>query len=248
MSLKLNTIHSMDALGGLKQLADKSVDLVVTDPPYNIASRNKSTIQRGKLISTKEAWGDWDTFHPFDYDLLILKILSECYRVLKPGGSLYMFTAREHNGYFIRRAVERGFTYKNQLALVKTTALPSWSKASWRSAFETCMYLTKGKAKTFNFLSQRECVNVSTYAIRHKQTKHPTEKPIDFIRKLVLISSNPSDLVLDPFMGSGTTAVACKETGRRYVGFEISPGYIAMAEERLKKANRLPDSNSSKAA
>jgi site-specific DNA-methyltransferase (adenine-specific) len=235
MPLRLNSIHQIDALEGLKQIDDNSIDLVITDPPYNIASSNKSTIQQGKLISTKEAWGAWDTFHPFDYDLFILKVLSECYRILKKGGSLYMFTARENNGYFIRRAVERGFTYKNQLVLVKSTALPSWSKASWRSAFETCMYLTKCKAKTFNFLSQQECVNVSTYSIRHKKTRHPTEKPLDFIRKLVRISSNPNDVVLDPFMGSGTTAVACKETGRQFLGFELNADYLTMARDRLKQ-------------
>ncbi|GEM_PF-6151015 len=88
-------IHHHDALKGLAQLPDESVDLVVTDPPYNIASKNRLIVLGGKLMSTHEAWGAWDTYHPFDYDLLIQRVLSACYRVLKPGGSLYMFTARE---------------------------------------------------------------------------------------------------------------------------------------------------------
>lgn len=233
--LSINRIHKIDAIKALKQLKDKSVDLVVTDPPYNIASKNKMTIQQGKLISTAEAWGSWDTFHPFDYDIFIMQVISECYRVLKPGGTFYMFTSRENNGYFIRKAVQRGFTYRNQLAIVKTTQLPSWSKRTWRSAFELCMFLTKDRPKTFNFLSQQECVNLYRYHIRHKRTKHPTEKPLDFIRKLVMVSSDEGDLVLDPFMGSGTTAVACKETARNFLGFELNPDYIAMSRERLKQ-------------
>lgn len=246
--LKLNTIHQMDAIEGLKQLPDESVDLVVTDPPYNIASKNKSTIQQGRLMTTAEAFGSWDTFHPFDYDLFIMQVISQCYRVLKPGGVLYMFTARETNGYFIRKAVQRGFQYQNQLAMAKTTQLPSWSKKSWRSAFELCMYLSKGKPRTFNFPSQRECVNLYSYSIRHKQTKHPTEKPLGFIRKLVLVSSNPGELVLDPFMGSGTTAVACLETGRKFLGFETNPDYIAMALKRLKGGISHRENDRKKAA
>ena len=246
LTFSLDTIHQHEALDALRQLPDQSVDLVITDPPYNIASANKTTIQRGKIVTTKQAWGAWDTFHPFDYDIFILTVISQCYRVLRRGGAFYMFTSRENNGYFIRRAVERRFTYKNQLVLVKSTALPSWSKASWRSAFETCMYLTKGKPRCFNFHSQRECVNVSNFSIRHKQTKHPTEKPLDFIRKLVLISSNPGDLVLDPFMGSGTTAVACRQTGRRYLGFELSPDYIAMSRDRLKTTTPLTHADTAK--
>jgi site-specific DNA-methyltransferase (adenine-specific) len=232
--LEVNRIYCMDAIEGMKKLDDESVDLVVTDPPFNIAAKHKLTIQKGKLVSTMDAFGAWDHFHPFDYDVLIMQLLGQCYRVLKTGGALYMYTAREQNGYFIRQAIARGFTYRNQLAMVKTPQLPSFSKANWRSGFDLCMYLIKDKAKTFNFLSQKELVNVHNYSVRHKQTDHPTEKPLSIIKRLVEVSSNPGDLVLDPFMGSGTTAVACKELGRNYIGFERDPGYVRMARNRLK--------------
>jgi len=236
--LKVDQIHRMDALEGLKSLPDDSVDLVVTDPPYNIASKGKLTVQRGKLMSTKEAWGQWDTFLPFDYDLFIQQVLSGCFRVLKPGGGLYMFTAREDNGFFVRKAQERGFTFHNQLAMVRKSPLPSFGKRNFRSGFELCFYVTKGKPKTFNFLSQAECNNVYHYASNFKRTRHPTEKPLEFIRRLVLVSSNPGGLVLDPFMGSGTTAVAAQETGRRFIGFDTSAEYIRMAAQRLAAARK----------
>lgn len=224
----------MDAFEGLKKLDDESVDLVVTDPPYNIASKTKLTIRRNTIVSTLDAFGKWDRFHPFDYDVFIMRLLSECYRVLKPGGSLYLFTSRENNGYFVRQAKLRGFTYRNQLAMLKTTQLPSFAKANWRSGFEVCMYLCKGAMpKTFNFGEQKDMKNYYLFPIRHKQTRHPTEKPLEFIKKLVAASSNPGDLVLDPFMGSGTTAVACQELGRQFIGFEREKEYVKMARARL---------------
>lgn len=232
-ALEPGRIYRMDALAGMKRLPDESVDLVVTDPPYNIAARNKLTIVRGQLMSTREAWGAWDTFHPFDYDLFIQQVLSACYRVLKPGGSLYMFSAREDSGYFIRKAVQRGFTFRNQLAMVRKSPLPSFGKGNWRSGFELCLYVTKGKPTTFNFLSQRECNNVYAYHSTFKRSRHPTEKPLEFIQRLVEVSSNRGELVLDPFMGSGTTAVAAKVTARKFVGFETNPEYLRMCRHRL---------------
>ena len=234
-SPKPDRIYRIDAIKGLKRLHDGSVDLIVTDPPYNIASPSRMTMKSGKPISTMKAWGKWDSMHPFDYDVLIMSVISECFRVLKPGGALYMFTAREQNGYFIRQAVARGFTYRNQLAMVKKNPLPSLSKSNWRSAFDTCLYVTKGKPKTFNFISQAVCKNIFLYANTHRQTQHPTEKPLDLIKLIVQVSSNEGDLVIDPFMGSGTTAVACKTLNRRCIGFELEEEYIKMARERLKR-------------
>lgn len=233
--LALNRIHRLDALEGLKRLRDKSIDLVVTDPPYNIASRNRLTMQSGKLVSTMDAWGKWDCLHPFDYDLMIMHVLSQCYRVLKPGGSLYMFTAAEDNGFFIRQAVARGFTVRNQLIMLKRTAMPSFAKKNWRRAFQVCMYLSKGTPATFNFISQRECINTFVYSTHNKQTTHPTEKSLPFIRRLVTVSSKPRDVVLDPFMGSGTTAVACRQLDRQFIGFDTDAEYVRMARNRLRR-------------
>ena len=234
----INQIQQRDAIEGLKSLPDNSIDLVVTDPPYNIASRTRATLQDGKIVSTMVAWGAWDTFVPFDYDILIRQLISEAYRVLKPNGSFYMFTAREQNGHYVRLAVERGFTYRNQLVMIKKNPLPSFAKSNWRSGFEICMYLTKGKPAAFNFLSQQECVNTFAYANSRKQTKHPTEKPLAFIKRLVDVSSRPGDVVLDPFMGSGTTAVAARELGRKFVGFDTSEEYVAMARNRLSSVKQ----------
>lgn len=236
----VNRILRIDALEGLRRLPDESVDLVVTDPPYNIAAADRTTMKNGKPLSTLKAWGHWDRMHTFDYDILILRLISECYRVLKPGGACYIYTAREQNGYFVRQAVARGFVYRNQISMIKKNPIPSFSKSNWRSAFELCMYLTKGKPKVFNFVSQTLCKNVFPYSNSHRDTTHPTEKPLDLIKLIIEVSSNEGDLVLDPFMGSGTTAVAAKQLGRRFLGFELDAEYVRMARDRLKGGRVRP--------
>ena len=231
--MELDKIYHGDCMELFKQIPDNSVDLVVTDPPYNIANNHSLTRRNGKIMSTKEAWGKWDTFHPFEYELLITRVINECYRVLKMGGAMYMFTANKDNGLFIQKAVERGFSYRSQLAITKKNPQPQYKQNNWRCAFELCMYLTKGRPKTFNFLSQRECINLYPYVIGWKYTKHPTEKPLGFIKRLIRVSSNKGEVVLDPFMGGGTTAVACKELGRHFIGAESNAEYIPMINKRL---------------
>ncbi len=233
-----NQIHHIDAFKAFENIENESIDLIVTDPPYGIAHPSRLTVRKGKVRSTAEVFGSWDTFQtPLDYDVFIGRLLIECHRVLKPGGALYLFLAREQGGHFVREAVRKGFRYRNTLALCKSNPLPSFAKTNWRSAFDLCLYLVKGpKAGTFNFgPSQAERVNVYTYPINGRgRYGHPTEKPVAFLKRLVEASSEPGDLVLDPFTGSGTTAAACKLTGRDYLGFEINKDYVKMARQRLK--------------
>ncbi|MFN3167772.1 MAG: DNA-methyltransferase [Phycisphaeraceae bacterium] len=250
MTIQENSITQVDAIEGLKQLPDNSVDLIVTDPPYNIASKSKIITLQGKLQTTDEAFGEWDTYHPFDFDNLIRQLISEAYRVLKPGAGFYMFTARESNARFIEMVVKRGFTYRNVIAMTKSPS-PSIYKNHWRSGFDLCLYATKGKSRTrvFNFLTQAEMSNVQSYSPRNKVSKHPTEKPLELIERIIRVSSNPGDLVVDPFLGSGTTAVAAKKLGRKYLGFELHGPYLKIIRDRLKKTEpeKREDSQESEA-
>lgn len=231
--MEINKIFEGDCMELFKQIPDESVDLVITDPPYNIASKYALTKQGGKVVTTEQAWGKWDTYQKFDYELMIMKVISECYRVLKKGGSMYMFSANQDSGRFIKKAKEKGFSYRSMLAILKKNPQPQYKRNNWRCAFELCMYLTKGRPKTFNFLSQKECVNVFPYVIGRKYTTHPTEKPSGFIKKLIKVSSNEGDIVLDPFMGSGTTAVVSMLLNRCFIGAETNKEYIAMINKRL---------------
>lgn len=232
--LELNKIHNMDCMNGIKEIPNESVDLIITDPPYNIGQENKRTKVKNVIMSNKEAWGEWDDYDPLEFEEFFVSYLKECFRILKKGGVMYCFSAREDNGYYIHKSVDIGFTYLNSLCIVKNNPLPHFSKTNYRSAFELCFYVCKGeKPKTFNFISQQECINVYHYLIGIKDTEHPTEKPLNFFKRLIKISSNEGDLVFDGFMGSGTTAVAAKQLNRDFIGFEISKDYLAMSDKRL---------------
>ncbi|MCC6227739.1 MAG: site-specific DNA-methyltransferase [Phycisphaerales bacterium] len=232
-------VHHTDALRGLASLKPDSVDLILTDPPYGIASKQRLVVRNGRIVSTQDSFGAWDTFARGDHEQLILNVLAESFRVLKPGGALVMFLSREDQGYFLRKAMDKGFVYRNHIVLVRKSPLPSFTKRNWRSGFEICFYVIKPqeprnhRPRVFNFLSQAECNNVMSFASTHKKTDHPTEKPLDCIRRIVEVCSNPGDLVVDPFAGSGTTLVAAKQSGRRYLGFDTNAGYVRMMKDRL---------------
>ena len=231
---KLNHIYRKDAWDGLSKLDTGSVALCILDPPYNIASTQKLSLSKNTIVSTHSLWGDWDSMEDGEYDAYMTRVLGQCYRTLKSGGSLYCFCSHQKHGFFLKTLATIGFKYHNTLALVKRNPVPSIRKTNWRSAFELCVYLSKDKRATFNFLSQKECVNVFHYVIGRKETTHPTEKPLDFIKLMVQVSSKNGELVVDPFSGSGTTAVACVETGRNFIGFDASTEYTQMARRRVK--------------
>lgn len=127
-------------------------------------------------------------------------------------------------------------TQKCPIVCYKRNPIPQMRKKNFRSSFDMCVLFTKDKDKKcdpFNFLSQAEMKNVQEYNLR-KLTKHPTEKNLELVKRFVKISSNENDLVLDPFAGSSTTAVACLELKRRFICIEKSPEFVKMSEERIK--------------
>jgi DNA modification methylase len=241
-ALQMNTANLIlgDCTQELKKLDSDSVDLVLTDPPYNIGQGNKLTKIGNKIVSNAEAFstreGKWDDMGGEVYEKLIRDCLKEYFRVLKDGGGLYIFTAREMNGVVVQWAKEYGFTYRNTIALIKDTPLPSYTGKNFRSGFELACYLVKGeKAKTFNFLSQRLMKNTFNYMTNNtKESDHPTQKPIPLLEWLIKINSNKDDLVLDSFMGSGSCGVACLKNGRNFIGIEKDEGYFVKAKKWIE--------------
>lgn len=227
-----------DCLSVIAGIPDSSIDLVITDPPYNIGSDDKRTKVGNKIVSNKEAWGKWDSYEEDEYNEFIFFVLQEIYRILSDGGALYFFTAREKNGYFCEYATKQiGFNYQNTIAIVKQNPIPQFSKRNYRSAFELAFYVSKGKLKTFNFLGQGTMVNAHQYIIGSlKQSSHPTEKPLSIIKILVNVSSNEGDLVFDPFSGSGTTGVASVIYERDFLGVEIDEEYYKESYQRINNA------------
>jgi len=234
--VKLNKIECMDCLEYLKTIPDNFVDLVVTDPPYNVSQK---TNLKFKDLNVTKNFGDWD----FGFDPI--PVLKELRRVLKPNGQIYVFCATRQIPIYMKFFEENCY-FRNLLVWSKTNPAPRLSKTNFLFANEYIVYAINDKVKmpevTFNFSKQNEMKNIFiTSSLQSKErlkvnnkAVHPTQKPLSILKKLIEVSSNEGDVVLDPFMGVGSTAVACKELGRKWIGCELDEKYCQEAKKRLK--------------
>lgn len=234
--MELNKIYCMDALEFLKQIPDNSIDLVVTDPPYNVSQKQNIKFDGRVIIKN---FGDWD----FGFDPK--PVLAELRRVLKPNGQIYVFCGTEQIPIYMQEFIEKWF-FRNLLVWYKTNPVPRLSKTNYVFANEYIIYAIKTRGKpshsTFNFSSQTTMHNTFVSgALQGKErlkekngmAAHPTQKPLLILKKLIEVSSKERDVVLDPFMGVGSTAIAARQTGRNFIGCEINKKYVDCANKRI---------------
>jgi DNA modification methylase len=217
----------------LPKLRAASVDLVVTDPPYGLQS--DTTIARSKRCKFGQAS---DIRASFSWDARPdLTWVSECMRVLKPGGTLIAFYEREHLHDVIAEARHHAGVLCDVGAWHKTNPVPQVRKVKWASALELFVVITKtGERHTFNWQhGYHHNVIVAPICQGRERTAHPTQKPLAVIVPMIRYWSNPHDLVLDPFAGSGTTAVAAKGLGRRYLAIERDRVFHSICVDRLSR-------------
>jgi DNA modification methylase len=232
--VELNKIENSDCLEYLRKIPDNSVDLVVTDPPYNVSQKTNIKYKNLNLVKN---FGDWD----FGFDPK--PVLAELKRVLKPNGQIYVFCSTKQIPEYM--AIFENWFFRNLLVWYKTNPAPRLSKTNFVFATEYVLYAINENVRpseaTFNFGKHSEMHNVFiTSALQGKErlkengkAVHPTQKPLSILKKLIEISSNKGDVVLDPFMGVGSTAVACKELGRNFLGCELSEEYCLLSRKRL---------------
>lgn len=220
-------VYLGDCLEVLPTLEAASVALVLTDPPYNVSEEGADIRHAGTgALAQKRDFGAWDyEWHP-------APMLAAVAPLLPRGGSLLAFTSdRLLSAY---RECE-AFNPRGTIVWEKTNPPPT-PRPSYVSATEWIAWLQKpGSKATWN--ASGFTVNVLRYPIcgGNERTEHPTQKPIDLIKELITRHSNPGDLILDPFMGSGTTLRAAKDLGRRAIGIEINEDYCRIAVERLRQ-------------
>lgn len=205
----------MDCLEGMKMIPDNSIDLVMTDIPYgevNRADNGLRNLDKGKADIAN-----------FDVTELTRTI---CH---KAKGSVYMFCGSEQLSAIRATMVEQGFSTR-VIVWEKTNPSPMNGEYIWLSGIELCVFGKKSGA-TFN----EHCKNTVFRYPSGSSKIHPTQKPLSLFRRLLLASSNEYDVVLDPFMGSGTTAVACIKENRNFIGFELNEEYYKKACERIRK-------------
>jgi len=218
--MELNKIYNMDCLEGLKKLEDNSIDLIVTDPPYGMDFQ--SNYRKEKHIKIEN-----------DKDLSWLPtFLNQCNRVLKDNSHFYMCSSFHNLDYFMQE-VKKIFELKNILVWVKNNTSMGDLEGDYAPQYEFILFIQKGRKK----LNGTRKSNVLKYS-RTGNKYHPTEKPLELIRFLLRNSSSKDDVVLDPFMGSGTTAVACKELDRKFIGYELEEEHFLTSEKRLNKVNK----------
>lgn len=212
----------MDCLEGMKLLPDNSIDLVVTDPPYTMTKRGKSC----RPNWMPHNMGD----NVFEGEIpVVQKWMKECFRVLKDGTHFYTFCNINDITHYLQTAKEIGFKLHNIISMIKDTGMPNrW----YYKQTELVLFFRKGKAKPINDMTSRDNIKV----VMPKQSTgkiHITQKPDDFIEKLITNSSVEGEVVLDPFMGSATTAMASNRTNRNWIGFELNPVNFELANKRL---------------
>jgi len=234
--LEINKIYNMDCIEGMKHLGDNSIDFIITDPPYGISNKNNLCKKGNKIVNTNDYFGHFDDFNcKASYIEFINPVLDQLVRVIKDGGCIVIFLGKEYINHVHYYLASKGMLLKTYISIVKNNPLPLMNRTTLRSGFELGLLMSKGKVKTFNKLKPNKMINYDIYNIGLKETNHPNEKPKQIIKKYISIFSNKNDIVLDAFMGSGTTAVACKELQRNFIGFEISKEYCDIANQRLEK-------------
>ena len=247
-------LYQADCLEVLNQMAKMEpngcVDMIFADPPYFLSNGGISC-QAGKMVSVNK--GDWDKSHgPALNHEFNRKWLEACQKILKPNGTIWV-SGTAHIIHSIGFAMQQlGFKILNDISWVKPNPPPNLSCRYFTHATETIIWAAKNSNSRhlFNYQEMRRMNNnkqmKSVWAILPPATqekefgKHPTQKPLELLKRILLASSNPGDLVLDPFMGSGTTGVAAVLLKRRFVGIDLESAYISTAIKRLRQAGSTP--------
>ncbi len=222
--LELNKIYNMDCLEGLRMLPDKSIDLVVTDPPYEIQTSGAGIYKQDDKQYVKELSFMKGGFSP--------EVLDELCRVLKKI-NIYIFCSQKQIIPLLDYFVKGKKCNYNLLTWHKTNPVPACGNKYLTDTEFILFFREKGVKIYGNFNSKFTYYVTPLNQMDKKRYGHPTVKPLEMIQNFVINSSLEDMIVLDPFMGSGTTAVACINTGRNYIGFELSEEYCKIANERV---------------
>ncbi len=209
-----------DCVELMRALGDGTVDLTLTDPPFAVGIKYGDHYDDNMTLEDYIAWCRvW---------------IKEVYRVLKPNGSACIFSSPKHIREFLNMLHEQGFIYKDLIIWNKINAHMPISRSPM-AKFEPCYWVVRGKDYTFN---NNGLQNVETFCVLQKRNQewiegNPAQRPVALYERIVKTFTNPGDLVLDPFVGSGTTLLACKRTGRNALGFDLNPKMGEVIKKRV---------------
>ena len=235
-----------DTFDTLKQFDEESFDMIFADPPYFL-SNNGITCSSGKMVSVNK--GIWDkALSVNDKYEFNRKWIHECYRILKDEGTIWI-SGTLHNIYSIGMALEEeGFKILNNITWQKTNPPPNLACKTFTHSTETILWAKKDFKKgkyTFNYSLMKELNNNKqmkdvwttslTKPSEKKNGRHPTQKPLEILERIILASTNENDLILDPFCGSSTTGIAAAKLKRNYIGIDNEKEYLDLSIRRYKE-------------
>lgn len=226
------TVVNGDCMNYLSQIPDNSVDLILTDPPYNIAQYSTGNIDLPGRSALNNDLAEWD-LPPIEPAAL----LDDFKRIIKPDGNVFVFTSYNLIGKW-HEAFDSEFDTFQFFVWHKTNPAPKIYKNGFLNSCEmiACMW---NKGHKWNFSTQNEMHNFFESPIcmrpeRLSEPKHPAQKPVKLLEHIIKIASNEGDVIFDPFMGVGSTGVAALENNRKFIGIEIEPDYFAAASTRME--------------
>ena len=225
-------LYNDDCIKKFATMPRNKVDAIITDPPYNISRDNNfKTMNRAGID-----FGEWDK----DFDLV--DWIKYCEPVLKKGGNIVIFNSWKNMSYIVDELERNNFEVKDLIRWEKTNPMPRNRDRRFITDYEVAVWAVKKGGKwTFNRLSETYERPEIVCGVTSKKEKidggHPTQKPVEVMEWLIKRLSNENDIILDPFMGSGSTGVACKNTNRKFIGIELNKDYYNIAMKRLGDDN-----------
>jgi DNA modification methylase len=253
--MEINKIYKGDCIEVMKQLPDESIDLIFADPPYNMQlGGDLFRPDSSKVDAVDDHWDQFDSFK--HYDNFTTAWMTEANRILKPNGTIWVIGSY-HNIFRVGKIMQDiGFWILNDVVWIKSNPMPNFLGTRFNNAHETLIWASKNeKSKfTFHYKSMKSTnddkqmrsdwyIPICSGSERLRvdgQKVHSTQKPEALLHRIIISTSNPGDLILDPFMGSGTTGAVAKTLGRNYIGIEQEDRYIKAANERIDNKEVLP--------
>jgi modification methylase len=256
-ALPTDTILQGNCVEIMKSLPKGSVDLIFADPPYNLQLNGNLHRPNNSLVDAVD--DEWDHFDSLkDYDKFTRDWLSAARDTLKPDGAIWVIGSY-HNIFRVGAILQDlGFWILNDIVWRKANPMPNFRGRRFTNAHETMIWASKSPDSRYRFnydsmkalnedLQMRSdwylplCTGGERLKDDEGHKAHPTQKPESLLYRVLMASSNPGDIILDPFFGTGTTGAVAKKLDRRYIGIERESSYIQIAEDRLKKIVRLGD-------
>jgi len=255
-AIKLNSILQGNCFEKMKELSPNSFQLIITDPPYNISGKSKLDLKNN---TTGGPWykmeENWDIFKDYKEYLDFTRFWTrESDKLLVDSGSMMICCSYHGLGEILIALKELDYKILNIIVWRKTNPMPNVTKRTLTHSTEYVVWAAKSKGWTFNYYEMKEyndgkqlrdvwefplCQGLQRIKNESGRAAHPTQKPLELISRLIEMATEENDLVLDPFIGVGTTAVAANNLKRKWIGIESNAEYVKIANKRIKSKENL---------